>query len=318
MPIKIRGMNFTDYEIQHMLDLIGARKPVRTHEWECIGRLHALKFPDKHRTGHAIKRKFMVLYLTKTPSDDPSCPANVRLAKEIYHKIKARASGIEDDEDDESSEEGNDDIEAPGTFDAGNHAPTTDAAILPTNASIAPVFASIAPANDATPPTNDRVPPTNASIPVIRTRHESFKEPSQQGGLKKQRIDDESSMDKFLRYLMIQNQMDKEERREERKRQQEEERVRREEERIRHEEERAYRQQQSHMMQMMMFSLVSSNPLLAQTQQPLGLSSPTQANASTPGPMYLMNSATNNSNPGRQLDNEIPASERENDNDEDV
>jgi hypothetical protein len=72
------------------------------------------------------------------------------------------------------------------------------------------------------------------------------------------------------------------------------------------------------MMQMMMFSLVSSNPLLAQTQQPLSLSSPTQANASTPGPMYLMNSATTNSSPGRQAENEIPVSERENDNNEEV
>ena len=292
MPIKIRGMNFTDYEIQNILDLIDNKKPIRTNEWENIGRLHKLKFPDKNRTGHAIKRKFMVLYLSKTPSDDPSCPANVRRAKEIYNKIKEKASlGIEDyEEENESSDDGYDDFVEPEAVDVGNHVPE----------------------NAANPSTNAFIAPKNAS-PAIRTRQENFKEPAKQNDSKKQRTDEESSMDKFLHYLMIQNQMDKEERREERKRQQEEERVRREEERVRHEEERAQRQQQNNMMQMMMFNLISSNPMMAQAQQQLGLSSPTEANASTLSPMRVLHSAGTNRDPVQLLENEIHASEGKSD-----
>jgi hypothetical protein len=317
MPIN-RGVNFTDYEMQQMLDLIDVKKPVHTNDWESIGRLHAQKFPDKHRTGNAIKRKFMVLYLTKTPPGDPSCPPNVRRAKEIYHKIKGRANlGIEvqdDEEEDENSDEGNDDIAEPVTVDLGNPVPTNDSFPL-SSASIPPTYACIA-------PTNASITRTNTSIPAIRTRQESIKEPEPQTGLKKQRIDEESSMEKFLHYLIIQNQMDKEERREERKRQQEEERVRREEERIRYEEERAQRQQQNNMMQMMMFSLISSNPLLAQTQQQLGLPSPTQVNASTSSssPIRIMNSAatTGSSSSVHHLDNEVLVLEMKNDNDEEA
>lgn len=130
------------------------------------------------------------------------------------------------------------------------------------------------------------LPTASAPTPAIRnTRRESFGEPIQRTGSKKPRVSqDSSAMDKYMNYLVLQSQMEKEERKnaieerrmeealrrederryqeQERKRREEDreqERQRREEERMRHDEIRSQAQQQQHMMQMMMMSMMSAS-----------------------------------------------------------
>ena len=82
--------------------------PIGSHEWECVASEHNENFPDKDRTGTSIRRKFAQLHKVKIPTGDPTCPAEVRYAKQVFRKIEERADASgEIDSTDLGIEDGN-------------------------------------------------------------------------------------------------------------------------------------------------------------------------------------------------------------------
>jgi hypothetical protein len=65
--------------------------PIGPDEWDEVVNFHLERFPEAERNALSLRRKFTQLYKTKIPTGDPSCPNEVRRAKEIFRWIEARA-----------------------------------------------------------------------------------------------------------------------------------------------------------------------------------------------------------------------------------
>ena len=60
-------------------------------EWAAVERRHLLAYPDHNRTRESLRRKFQTLYLTKKATGDPTCPPEVRRAKQLQQAIREKA-----------------------------------------------------------------------------------------------------------------------------------------------------------------------------------------------------------------------------------
>ena len=78
-------------EILSLLNTISTHLPIGSHEWEVVASQHNENFPDKERTGPSLRQKFSQLHKVKKPTGDPTCPAEVRYAKQIFQRIEQRA-----------------------------------------------------------------------------------------------------------------------------------------------------------------------------------------------------------------------------------
>jgi len=85
------GQQFRINEILSSLEAISTHLPIGFHEWEVVASQHNENFPDKERTGPSLRRKFSQLHKVKKPTGDPTCPAEVRYAKQIFRRIEQRA-----------------------------------------------------------------------------------------------------------------------------------------------------------------------------------------------------------------------------------
>jgi hypothetical protein len=90
---------FSNKEVEALLQHIGDLLPIAGEEWDEIEHLHAKMFPKLERLKDTLKCKFQSIYLTKSPTCDPQCPPNVRLAKHIYNQIKEKADISEGEEE---------------------------------------------------------------------------------------------------------------------------------------------------------------------------------------------------------------------------
>ena len=92
-PAAARGGNrnsapqYTEDEITYLLGNIAAILPVDGADWEAVKDAHGEFYGANDRTTESIKRKFQQLYRVQKPTGDPTCPPNVRLAKQIRRQI---------------------------------------------------------------------------------------------------------------------------------------------------------------------------------------------------------------------------------------
>jgi hypothetical protein len=63
--------------------------PIGGDEWDLVLQQHSLTYPG--REVESLRRKFAQLHRVKTPTGDPRCPQEVKLAKRIKYIISSRA-----------------------------------------------------------------------------------------------------------------------------------------------------------------------------------------------------------------------------------
>jgi hypothetical protein len=64
--------------------------PIGGDEWDLVLELHSQSYPD--RVVESLHRKVAQLHGSKTPTGDPKCPQEVKLAKRIEYTISSRAN----------------------------------------------------------------------------------------------------------------------------------------------------------------------------------------------------------------------------------
>ena len=109
-PKKKRSTNFSERELQSLLDTIESILPIGSEEWDRVRNVHSIDFEEQQRTVESLRRKFRDLHLKKAPTGDPNMPATVRRAKEINLLIRQKSMVCidcnETEEEEEDDEEG--------------------------------------------------------------------------------------------------------------------------------------------------------------------------------------------------------------------
>jgi hypothetical protein len=122
--------------------------PIGGDEWDEVLDRHSVRYPG--REVDSLRRKFSQLHRKLTPTGDPVCPKEVKLAKRVKYQISSRAdvgdgneemdlatgiftTNVLDDPEEETETEDNDmerlDDEVPGEFDAPS-VPNDDLLVL--------------------------------------------------------------------------------------------------------------------------------------------------------------------------------------------
>ena len=65
-------------------------------QWDQIEELHRECFANRDRDKLSLRKQFLKLAKKKTPTGDPDCPADVRLAKQLLRTIQQTADAQED------------------------------------------------------------------------------------------------------------------------------------------------------------------------------------------------------------------------------
>ena len=103
-----RGRGFTEAEVDGLLDVIEDLLPISPNDWDRVAERHCTYYPGLGRTRESLKRKFASLYNHKKPTGDPTCPATVHRAKQVWERIKEEMDVSEgersNDEDDTQNE----------------------------------------------------------------------------------------------------------------------------------------------------------------------------------------------------------------------
>jgi hypothetical protein len=102
-----RGSSFRKDKLNGFLDVMAQVKPVGGEEWNEVCHLHNKNFPSKHRTADTLHRKFQMMYLLKPPTGNQTISPKVSQAKLSNNEIKLKAN-IDDGEgsgDEKSTEE---------------------------------------------------------------------------------------------------------------------------------------------------------------------------------------------------------------------
>jgi hypothetical protein len=127
--------NYSKKELMNFLGIMSELMPIGGDEWDEVLDRHSLRYPG--REVDSLRRKFSQLHRKSTPTGDPVCPTEVKLAKRVKYQISCRAdvgdgneemdlatgtfTNVHDLEDDDT--DGDDDMEerlvdeVPGEFD---------------------------------------------------------------------------------------------------------------------------------------------------------------------------------------------------------
>ena len=82
--------NYGRVETVHLLNILQRILPIGSEEWQQCLDEHNLEYPG--RCKQSIMRKYAGLYRKGTPTGDPNCPDNVKLAKRVKYAIGNRAA----------------------------------------------------------------------------------------------------------------------------------------------------------------------------------------------------------------------------------
>jgi len=236
-PVNRGGTkNYSDQEVEYMLQCIRCVLPLGHEMWDRVAELHGVHWPMQGRTAESLKRKFQTLANQQPGTGNPNIPPLVAKAKEIREAINVSA-GVNDadvseffedpdgglldgDEEDEVI------LEAPPAA-----ADVADAEAVPT------VITAVA-----------RRQSTSSGPGSIATSVGTSKARTKQnqlvGAIEASNEVTSSAFATFLQQRQMAEEFEWRQRRYER----EEERIRREEERNRREEERARREEELHEM----------------------------------------------------------------------
>ena len=88
--MRSRGTNFSNSEIDILLNIISDVLPIGTEEWKEVERRHRQNYPQHDRSRETLKRKFRQLYGTRPDTGNPTIPEAVRKAKNILEDIKSK------------------------------------------------------------------------------------------------------------------------------------------------------------------------------------------------------------------------------------
>lgn len=106
-----RGRNYSAANTKHLLDLVEEIEPCGFDEWNEISMKYNAHFGGKageNRSGEDLKNKFKALKAIKKPTGDPSCPPDVRRAKQLQKALEVRMDVQALDSGDEIDEDNND------------------------------------------------------------------------------------------------------------------------------------------------------------------------------------------------------------------
>jgi hypothetical protein len=81
--------NYSKDELIHFLGVIHLHMPIGGNECDLVLEQHFLSYPG--REVESLRRKFAQLDRSKTPTEDPRCPQEVKLAKLVKYAISSRA-----------------------------------------------------------------------------------------------------------------------------------------------------------------------------------------------------------------------------------
>ena len=114
MGPKGRALNYTDAEIEYLLDLAEEIKPLGAERWERVGERFRSHFSLSAfpRDTDSLKAKFKTLRLVKKPTGHPDCPPFVKRAKRIYREIESSADVIGADSESEGDEDNEEEADA--------------------------------------------------------------------------------------------------------------------------------------------------------------------------------------------------------------
>jgi hypothetical protein len=110
--VKKRGKNFSQSNIDKMLELIEESHPCGIDEWDLIAASFNSHFGNgENRSGEDLRNKFKALKNVRKPTGDPDIPPNVLRAKLAQKEIEARMciqtlGGDESDDDNDSADGG--------------------------------------------------------------------------------------------------------------------------------------------------------------------------------------------------------------------
>lgn len=107
-----RGRNYSAANTTYLLDLIEEVEPCGCDEWNEISLKYNANFGGRsgeNRSGDDLKNKFKALKNAKKPTGDPTCPPDVRRAKNIQKAIEGRMDVRELGSGDEKDNDLNDD-----------------------------------------------------------------------------------------------------------------------------------------------------------------------------------------------------------------
>ena len=229
---KKRGTGFTQAETLSFLDTLESAIPIGPDDWSQVEATHLEKWPDTSRDVASLRRKFQALYRKKAPTGDPTCPPEIKKAKSIMFHIRERAEC-----DDNANDSDGDDSFLAGVL-ARRIEPTETACAE--SVQVERELMDTSQLSSATSSSSSNSPPVAvASLP--RTGEKRFFSTSpqmrqvtrkRQGSSSGINGDGEFSFQDFMKYSMMQRELDRQER----------EKERREEREKRAEENRAFNQ----------------------------------------------------------------------------
>ena len=111
MATKKRGPSYSHQELTCLLKIVREVLLIGQDDWENVTTDHTTIWPDSCRDYLGIRRKFNQLANKNIPTGDPTCPPEVREAKEILSLIKEKTEIDNFDDDDDKGPE--DDIPPP-------------------------------------------------------------------------------------------------------------------------------------------------------------------------------------------------------------
>ncbi|KAF1776560.1 hypothetical protein PC129_g23738 [Phytophthora cactorum] len=84
-----RGRGWSAPETLYMLGLVEQILPFGSNQWNAVQLQYNTGLPNgfSTRDAESIKRKFYALKNTRTPTGDPSCPADIAQAKRVYRHL---------------------------------------------------------------------------------------------------------------------------------------------------------------------------------------------------------------------------------------
>jgi hypothetical protein len=92
-PRAASRQNYSKEELIHFLGVMHVHMPIGGNKWDLVLDQHSLSYPG--REVEYLRRKFAQLYRSRTPTRDPRCPREVKLANCVKYAISSRA-GIGD------------------------------------------------------------------------------------------------------------------------------------------------------------------------------------------------------------------------------
>lgn len=255
----VKGKNFSQAEIDCMLELIEEHMPLSASQWQTVVDEHMLLYPNTDRDVDGLRRKFNSLASKKIPTGDPFIPPDVKKAKKIrndlsqfsglktgspekmesnFSRITLKGGALDDESVDFSStvEEVKDSVEFVGSDSEGDINKVDDDDDDEDKIVARSNLRAMAKSNSKTPTITTGTTSPHHVVTREFSSSTFSKRRDQNRSNKKRRVDedddDDNSMNTFMKMFMMQSERERVEREREREDRRRQEEVDREERRL--------------------------------------------------------------------------------------